>query len=635
MIGLGKRMGSIGPLAALLLSSCTLLYGNLESSRGDMGDAGCSCMAPPADQCLDSSTLRVFVSSGSCANASCSYQHWDVLCENGCAAGACIGNDPCDGISCLDPPAPACSANGDLVVYATSGTCSMGFCSYTSTQTTCTTGCANGACTGEPCAGVVCDSPPTSTCSDTSTLTTYGAGACENGACSYAPINTSCASGCANGACTNNPCAGITCDEPPAATCLDATTRRSYSSAGMCTNGACSYAPTDTTCMNGCEGGLCSGNACAGVTCDQPPAPTCTTTTSLRTFATVGTCANGSCSYAPTDTACVAPTNGTASCTSGACGFTCNAGYMPSGDSCVMGTVSSGLTWTQVASGTTDDLSAVWGSGPNDVYAVGDGIILHSTNGGTTWTPTVGTTDYSGVWGSSAANVYITGTSLIQSTNGGVSWNTNDGVGANNFVGLWGASASDIYVLNSQTLYHTTNGGTTWAMPDFSSGAPGLDLGIPFPIGSLVTASSVWGSGPNDVYISGDGLLEQQAFLFHSTDLGVTWSSINVGASGTVWGTAANNLFIASASGTLLHSTDGQNWSPMTTGSTELLLAMWGSSATNLYVSGDSGTLLHSTDGSTWSPVTTGTTNALNGVWGSSASDVYVVGAAGTILHGH
>ncbi len=319
-------------------------------------------------------------------------------------------------------------------------------------------------------AGLVCDSPPTSTCSDTSTLTTYGAGACGNGACSYAPINTSCASGCANGACTNNPCAGITCDEPPAATCLDATTRRSYSSAGMCTNGTCSYAPTDTTCMNGCEGGLCSGNACAGVSCDQPPAPTCTTPSSLRTFATVGTCAIVSCNYAPTDTACVAPTNGTASCTSGACGFTCNTGSTASGNECVMSIVSGGLTWTQVASGTTDDLLAVWGSGPNDVYAVGTDIILHSTNGGASWTPIVGT-------GGEHRRLGLERERCLRHERGAAPqhqrWRLLEHRRRRRHQQLqlpFGARDRTTSTCSTKkTLYHSIDGGTTWTTPNSSS----------------------------------------------------------------------------------------------------------------------------------------------------------------------
>jgi hypothetical protein len=53
----------------------------------------------------------------------------------------------------------------------------------------------------DPCAGVTCDSPPAATCSDSATLVTYSAGTCSAGSCSYSPATQACASGCYAGAC--------------------------------------------------------------------------------------------------------------------------------------------------------------------------------------------------------------------------------------------------------------------------------------------------------------------------------------------------------------------------------------------------------------------------------------------------
>ncbi len=49
----------------------------------------------------------------------------------------------------------------------------------------------------------------------------------------------------------------------------------------------------------------------------------------------MGTCANGMCSYTPISTACIAPMQGTAVCTSNACDFNCDAGDTKSGAACV------------------------------------------------------------------------------------------------------------------------------------------------------------------------------------------------------------------------------------------------------------------------------------------------------------
>ncbi|HZS35507.1 MAG TPA: hypothetical protein VFF06_01705 [Polyangia bacterium] len=42
--------------------------------------------------------------------------------------------------------------------------------------------------------------------------------------------------------------------------------------------------------------------------------------------------------------------------------------------------------WVALASGTDEDLRAVWGAGPRDIYVAGDaGTVLHSTDRGATW----------------------------------------------------------------------------------------------------------------------------------------------------------------------------------------------------------------------------------------------------------
>lgn len=105
---------------------------------------------------------------------------------------------------------------------------------------------------GDPCAGVTCLSPP-SGCFQT-------VGTCQAGTCVYAPkTGVACDDG---KACTQSDvcsddgtCSGTqTCDAPPAPSCVDATTQRDWSAAGMCSaTGDCEYVPTDTTCASGCD----------------------------------------------------------------------------------------------------------------------------------------------------------------------------------------------------------------------------------------------------------------------------------------------------------------------------------------------------------------------------------------------
>lgn len=75
-----------------------------------------------------------------------------------------------------------------------------------------------------------------------------------------------------------------------------------------------------------------------------------------------------------------------------------------------------------------------------------------------------------------------------------------------------------------------------------------------------------------------------------------------------------------------------QEWTEMTSGTSENLRGVWMESANLAYAVGNNGTVLRF-DGADWNPVDVGTTVQLNAVWGTSANDVWVVGASGTVLH--
>ncbi len=308
------------------------------------------CNAPPAARC-DGDQLETFTNLGTCDGGTCSYGSVKLPCTQGCEDGACAG-DPCadvvcnappstchaatgtcssgvcsypvltgaacddgvacteddtcgsnavcmgDAIACQSPPAPVCDGN-TLKVAAATGTCAAGACDYAVTDVVCADGCSNGACLGNPCANVVCDSPPTPCHVDS--------GTCQNGVCAYAFDNgASCDDGvaCTEGdTCTNGVCGGTvrTCVTPPAAACKDAETLVVNASAGSCADGACSYVGIDVPCAFGCvtvDGvGRCEGDPCGGVTCLTPPAATCANTTSLVVPARTGVCSGGNCSY--------------------------------------------------------------------------------------------------------------------------------------------------------------------------------------------------------------------------------------------------------------------------------------------------------------------------------------------------
>ncbi|MCP4645270.1 MAG: hypothetical protein GY851_32810, partial [bacterium] len=81
--------------------------------------------------------------------------------------------DPCEGIVCDTPPSNYCADADTLTVYETPGTCTDGICDYTTHTEACQFGCADGACNPDPCEGVSCDTPPSNECADTDNLKVF------------------------------------------------------------------------------------------------------------------------------------------------------------------------------------------------------------------------------------------------------------------------------------------------------------------------------------------------------------------------------------------------------------------------------------------------------------------------------
>ncbi len=166
--------------------------------------AGIFCSTPPAAQCVGS-LLRSFSVPGACDNAQCNYVPVDTFCSRGCENGHCV-DEPCLGKVCNNPPPSECSGDSTLKVYVSTGTCgSDGACQYAFISTSCIGACRDGACVGDPCAGALCQSPPVPTCRSSTVVNTWEPhGTCVDGVCEYRSLDQSCAGTlqCVAGNCT-------------------------------------------------------------------------------------------------------------------------------------------------------------------------------------------------------------------------------------------------------------------------------------------------------------------------------------------------------------------------------------------------------------------------------------------------
>ena len=99
-----------------------------------------------------------------------------------------------------------------------------------------------------------------------------------------------------------------------------------------------------------------------------------------------------------------------------------------------------------------------------------------------------------------------------------------------------------------------------------------------------------------------------------------------------VWGTDANNVYAIGAKGVILHY-DGQSWTQEFAGTPRDLVSLWGSGRDDiLVVGGRSNGVLLRFDGRSWSHKVLETEPGLNGVWMDQSGHATVVGLRGRII---
>lgn len=270
-----------------------------------------------------------------------------------------------------------------------------------------------------------------------------------------------------------------------------------------------------------------------------------------------------------------------------------------------------GIEWQVMDSGTTQNLNGVWGSNGDNVFAVGSGgTILHYD--GAVWGPmSSGTTrDLNGVWGSSASNVFAVGSYGTIRRYDGSSWRSISSGTTNTLNGIWGSAANDIFVVGDKGTIRRYDGSVWKAMSSNTS----LNL------------LAVWGNSSNSVFVTGDTTILRYN--------GSTWTEISAGylypgGYNGVWGTSATNVYVSKTScdvvgcfGSVLRY-NGATWDYAQTGSADHLVGIWGSSGSDIFVVGSAGTVLHY-NGSSWT-ANPGIRTGLYGVWGSDASDIWAL----------
>lgn len=278
-------------------------------------------------------------------------------------------------------------------------------------------------------------------------------------------------------------------------------------------------------------------------------------------------------------------------------------------------------TWGAVASPTTSQLNASWGSAKNRVYAAANGGTVLRYNG-TAWAIEMNTgatgIDLLGIGGDASKVVAVgTGGKIITSTTPNTWMDAPSGT-TNTLFAVFGKS------------------GTYWV-----AGAGGVRLrdvgaGYAMVTGDAETASfySIGGSDAADVWAGGDGGL----LTNYKTTPIAAWTPKPQNPRQTVraiYGFNSKDVWAVGAAGQILHY-DGTTWTQVPSGTIQDLNGIWGATSNDLWAVGNNRTVLRY-DGKQWAGRGLGDAvmTDLHAVWGSSSANVWISGASSNPMENH
>lgn len=289
-------------------------------------------------------------------------------------------------------------------------------------------------------------------------------------------------------------------------------------------------------------------------------------------------------------------------------------------------------TWQLVPSGTTEDLTDIWGVG-NIAYAVGDkGTILFYD--GSSWQPQNSGTpnSFNGVRGTSQNNVYAVSLQGMSHYDG-TSWsNVNLPTSifpSSTLYDLWIDSLTQkIYLTGFDYLissYHNGNWNIEWAGPS----------------GSKIHHSTIFGTSASSIYIGHED--NTGIYISKYDDNSNSWTYnpwlLSNFSIGDIWATPSKTYVAFYNNGVMPGTNIVSKYNGIlldfngTSSKVELnkeFVGIWGKSPSDIYAVGFG--IVYHYDGSVWSPITNPAISG--GSWSSVGGDneLFIVGDGGKIL---
>jgi hypothetical protein len=276
-------------------------------------------------------------------------------------------------------------------------------------------------------------------------------------------------------------------------------------------------------------------------------------------------------------------------------------------------------TWTASSSGTMNELRAIWGPSPTELYAVGTETLRRFN--GTGWVGDPRTETFSGVSGAMGTGAIAVGGSMGSS--GGMDMGRGvivQRVGSSwteRMVGMMTpqlqavfAVGTDAWAVGNGTILRSMNTGA-W-MPSMP----------PMPAGDLY---SVHGTSPTDVWVTGEKTWHWDGTAWTQSNTGTTdyFLAIHAIAPDDVWGVGV---------GGAARRWDGTAWTNFPAGVNQSLYALWARAGNDVWAAGEMGVILHF-NGAMWERVPSGTTRTIRGLFGfADTGRIWAVGENGTLL---
>lgn len=282
--------------------------------------------------------------------------------------------------------------------------------------------------------------------------------------------------------------------------------------------------------------------------------------------------------------------------------------------------------WSQQTSGTAATLNGVDCPSSNTCVAVGDaGVIINTTNGGSTWTTrSSGTAQklYNVSCSSTSSCVTVgDGGTLLTTSNGGNTWTARSSATAERIQGiscptgtttcLWAGGNS----VNS-LIAASSNSGVSWTSLDIGNSALNDvscgNAGACFTVGQFGRIFGI--INQNSVP---DNLKKTLVTELFGVDCPTTTNCYSVGQNGKIYATTDG----------------GANWPEKSSGVSTVLREVSCTSTATCFAVGDSGVILTSSDGgTTWTAEISGVPTDLFGVDCPVENKCFAVGVGGTIL---